>query len=93
MMQRSQGMSERDHMNQNVPRYPTGYSSCPPGMHLIHPTSHYEQPTSVCMMNQPTQQTMNNMTLQREQQQYQYPRQTYRWQPQPGRSIVLSLNH
>ena len=87
-------MMERDHMNQNVPRDPTGYSSCPSGMRLMHPPVHYEEPSGIRMMNQPTTQpAMHNMAQQQEQQQCQYPQQTDRWQPQPGRLIILSLNH
>ena len=91
MIQIPQGMTGRNHMNQNVPGDPTGYYSCPPGVHLMHPTSHYEEPSGMCMMNQPTTQpAMHNIAQQQEQQQCQ---QTDTWQPQPGRLIILSLNH
>ena len=97
MMQRQQGMRERNHVNHNnVPVDPTGlrYSSCPPGMRLMHPPVHYEQPPGVRMVNQPTPQlTIHNMTQQQEQQECQYPRQPDRWQPQSGRFIILLLNH
>ena len=94
MIQNPQEVIERDHMNQNVPVAPTGYSSCPPGMRLMHPPVHYEQPPGACMINQPTPQlTMHNMTQQQEQQECQYPQQPDRWQPQSGRFIILLLNH
>ena len=84
-------MRERDHVNHNVPVDPTGYSSCPPGMHLMYPPVCYEQPTGVHMINQPApHMTMHNMT---QQQECQYPQQPDGWQPQSGKFIILLLNH
>ena len=91
MIQNPQEMTERDHVD---PVAPTGYSSCPPGMCLMHPPVHYEQSPGMRMVNQPTPQlTMHNMTQQQEQQECQYPWQPDRWRPQSGRFIILLLNH